>query len=174
MLLPSTEAGPIIYLISLQSLKQPGDIPYPVRVATEGRPEIVKSYYRRAIEKWEIVIKQLPVSAEITPVAYTFAAESYERIGDPKKALEYFSIAAEQYPAYKHADYALFMVSRMWEQLQKQELATESQAWPMIVQASQTLLNRYPQSEYARIARKTVDSITATETQRKEQANEQQ
>lgn len=79
----------------------------------------------------------------------------------------------EQYPTYQHADYALHMISRMWEKLQEQELATESQAWPMIIQASQTLLNRYPRSQYAPIARKTLDWITATENRRKEQAYEQ-
>ena len=146
---------------------------YAVSVTTQGRPEIVKSYYRRAIQKWEIIIHQLPVSADITPVAYTFGAESYDRIGDSKKALEYFGIVAERYPAYQHADYALHVVSRTWEKLQEQELATESQAWPMIMQASQTLLNRYPRSQYAPIARKTVDWITTTENRRKEQAHEQ-
>jgi TolA-binding protein len=158
----------------LEQRNQPGNIPYAVRIATEGRPEIVKSYYRRAIEKWEIIISQLPVSADITPIAYTFASEAYDCIGDSKKALEYFSIVAEQYPAYQHADYALFMVSRTWQRLHEQGVATESQAWPMIVQASETLLNRYPHSEYARIARKTVDWMTATEIRRKERANGQQ
>ena len=160
--------------IELEQRKRPDKIPYAVRIASEGRPEIVKSYYRRAIETWEIIINQLPASADITPVAYTFAGEAYDCIGDPEKALEYFTIVTEQHPAYQHADYALFMVSRMWQRLQARGVVTESQAWPMIMQASQTLLNRYPRSEYARIARKTVDSMTATEIRRKERANERQ
>lgn len=160
--------------IELEQSKLPNAVPYGIRVATEGRPEIVKSYYRRAIEKWEIIINELPVSVDITPVAYTFAGEAYDRIGDTRKALEYFSVVTEQYPTYQNADYALHMVSRMWQQLEEQGLATESQALPMMVQASESLLNRYPQSRYAPIARKTVDWITATETRGKERTNEQQ
>jgi len=160
--------------VELEQRKQPNPVPYAVRVATEGRPEVVKTYYRRAIEKWEIIINELPVSADITPVAYTFAGEAYDRIGDSRKALEYFTIVTEQYPTYQNADYALHMIGRMWQQLQEQGLATEAQAWPMMVQASEALLKRYPQSGYAPIARKTVDWITATEIRRKERTHEQQ
>jgi len=159
--------------IELQQIKLAGGTPrYATIIAAQGRPEIVKGYYRRAIEKWETIINQVPASADITPIAYTFAGESYDRIGDSKKALEYFSIVPERYPTHQHADYALYMVAKMWEQLQERALVTESQAWPMMVTASQTLLNRYPQSTYAPIAREIVDRITAAETRRKELAHE--
>jgi outer membrane protein assembly factor BamD (BamD/ComL family) len=142
------------------------------KLIAEGRPQAVKEYLQRAIEKWEIIINQRRAT-DITPAAYTFAAQSYNRMGDFKKALEYFTTAVERFPDYTYADFALCMVSRMCRQLQKQGVLTESEAWPMMLQSSQMLLNRYPRSRYVPVARGIVDRITATEIRRKELAHEQ-
>jgi hypothetical protein len=50
---------------------------------------------------------------------------------------------------------------------------TDAEATPMILNASQALLDRYPQSEYAPVAREIVDRIALTEIRRKEATNEE-
>jgi TolA-binding protein len=136
-------------------------------------PEAVRDCLRRAIEKWQIVFKQPVETANVPPIAYILAADSCRRIGDCRKALEYYSAVVDRYPQYKYVDHALLMVGKTCERLQTQGLMTESEAWPVMLRTSQALLDQYPQSQYVPSARDIVDRITAAKARRKELRNEE-
>jgi outer membrane protein assembly factor BamD (BamD/ComL family) len=134
----------------------------------QGRPEAVKSYFRRAIKTWEIIMTQLAETPEVTAAAYVFAGECCEKIGDYGKAYEYFYTAVGRYPDYQHAPYAQFMILKIINGIQREGHLTIDEAAAMKLQAAQTLRDRYPQSEYAPLAARTVEHLIERELRKKE------
>lgn len=151
-------------------LSHPGE--YAHILAMQGRPEAVKRCFRRAIEKWQIIIAEMPQATDVTASAYVFAGECCEKVGDHAKALEYFHTVVERYPDYEYAPYAQFMVARAIDHLQHEGQLSREDAVAMRLQAAQTLLDRYPQSEYAPSARQTVERIAERQIRRKELQDE--
>lgn len=151
-----------------QQIQKAGGPAYGVAILTEGRPQVVKDSFLRAIAKWEVLLRQQPQDPEIMAQAYTFAGESYYFVGNFTKAMEYFHTVAERYSDYRFADYALYMVARTAKCLRRSRVLTDSEATPMVLQTSRTLVDRYPQSEYVAVAHENIETITQAQSWRKE------
>jgi len=119
----------------------------------EGHDEQAKECYRKARTVWERIVAELPPSG-ITPHAYNFAADCYRRLGQHKKAIEYYQRVVDDWPDYEYAWDALFRIGRNYEALKKSGLMSKSEANPIIKAVYEQVLEEYPNCKAARHARR--------------------
>jgi tetratricopeptide (TPR) repeat protein len=100
--------------------------------------------FRKAIEKWEIVIQKLPASLQDTPRAYHLAGESYRQLGQPEKTLECYQKVCESWPDYERVWHLQFMLARLCRDSVKSGGITEQEADPKIRAALSTVVQKYP------------------------------
>jgi tetratricopeptide (TPR) repeat protein len=114
-----------------------------------GLIEEARDHFTKAIGVWERIIAELPESDHTVAQAYNFAAVCYRRIGEHDIAVAYFQTVADQYPDYKYAPYALFIIGRIYQSHMKAGRLTHSEAYQGMQQAYGNLVSRYPDSEFA-------------------------
>jgi len=108
---------------------------------------------QKAVAVWEIVIDDLP-SCRAKAMAYDFAAESYYRLGNFQKAIDYYQQLISNWPGYEYAWNAQFHLGRSYEKLLKAGLISQSEADGKIRVAYQKLVADYPDCKPAKYARR--------------------
>jgi len=125
--------------------QQMGSAKYAQTVREQGRPEAVKDYCRRAIEKWQTTIHELPPAPRYTEQAWYFTGVVYRRhLREPEKALQYYQKIVEQWPDYEYVWSAQSMIALCYETLARSGQMTAQEAEPKIEQAYEAVLERYP------------------------------
>ena len=126
------------------------------RYENDGLDEQARDHFAKAIGVWQRGIQALPGSAadaEYTALTYGFLGYCYNRLGDYEKAVEHYQTVVDNWPNYKYAWHALFMVGRNFEGLKKSGLMSELEADTMTKAAYEQLLKKYPGCEAAEYAR---------------------
>jgi TolA-binding protein len=121
------------------------------KIVQEGkRSEAVKDYCRRALEKWQIVIRDLPPTPRYTEHAWYFTGVVYRRhLDEPEKAIPYYEKVAQTWPDYQYAWSAQAMLAHAFEALARSGKMTKQEAEPKIEQAHRAVLERYPDCSLA-------------------------
>ncbi|MBN1804987.1 MAG: tetratricopeptide repeat protein, partial [Sedimentisphaerales bacterium] len=107
--------------------------------------------FHKAIALWDKIITQFPDS-EAAPQAHYYSGVSYRRLGEYAKAIEHFQKAADDWPDDWYSAKALFRVGNCYEELINKGDLPESEANPIIEQAYQAVIERYPDNKYAAYA----------------------
>lgn len=129
--------------------KRVGPTEYAKIVRSQGRSEIVKDYYHRAIEKWQIIIQKMPLS-DRTPRAWYFTGVAYRRhLGEPEKAMLYYEKVVGTWPDYEYAWNAQQMLAVCYETLVRSGRMTKEVAWPKLEAAYKGVLEKYLDSPSA-------------------------
>ncbi|MBW8042151.1 MAG: tetratricopeptide repeat protein [Planctomycetes bacterium] len=124
---------------------------------SEGNHAQTKVYLQKAITEWEKIITQLPKSIT-TAWAYNFAADCYRRLGQHKKAIEYYQRVVDDWPDYEYASDALFRIGHIHENLKTLGITSKSEADLKIKAIYEQLLEKYPDCRAARIAQRWLTS----------------
>jgi len=133
--------------IEQDTAKRIGSANYAKMVREQGRSEVVKKYCRRAIEKWQIIIQDLPPTAHNTVQAWYFTGVVYRRhLGEPEKALPYYQKVADEWPDYQYAWSAQSMIGLCYENMIEKGKISREAAAPHIEQAYKTAIEKYPNS----------------------------
>jgi tetratricopeptide (TPR) repeat protein len=108
----------------------------------EAKPE---EYYQKAMIVWERITKELPKSESIfTTHAYYFSAGCYRKLGNQEKAVERFQKVVDRWPDYQYAWSAQCLIGECYEKLQSSGKLSASEAEPLIEQAYQAVIEKYP------------------------------
>ncbi len=102
--------------------------------------------YRKAIEMWERIIRDLPPS-DITPQAYYHSAVVYsQELGEYAKGIEYYQKVVDNWPDYAYAWHAQSLIGKYLQKLKSSGQLSEAEANPRIKQAYNALIQKYPDS----------------------------
>jgi len=116
----------------------------------EGHEDQSKEFYRKAIAIWGKMIQELPPNANYTPRAYYCSAVCYsQELAEHQKGIEYFQKIVDNWPKYKYAWDAQFLIGRSYEALRKSGSLPPSEADAKIEQAYQAVIEKYPDSNDA-------------------------
>jgi tetratricopeptide (TPR) repeat protein len=111
----------------------------------EGRNEQAEQAYRKAIAVWERMTQYLPLSADCTPRAYWCSAVVYsQELAEYTKGIEYYQHILDNWPDYKYAWHAQFLLGRYYEKLQKTGALPKSEAEAKIDGAYEAVIEEYP------------------------------
>lgn len=121
---------------------------------TEGYLEQTREYFLKTIVECERIITQLPESPDTAAVACYYLAVCHERLGQYIDAVEYYQMVLDNWPDYRYAWNALFMIGRCYEQLEKSGLMSKSEVDPIIKAVYEQLLEDYPACKAAKHARR--------------------
>lgn len=124
-----------------------------IRHKKEGRNNQADEFYRKAIAVWEKIIQYLRLSAEYTPRAYWCSAVVYsQELREYAKGIQYYQHIVDNWPKYRYAWHAQFLVGTYYERLRDSAGLPESEANPKIGQAYKSVIENYPDSDSAPIA----------------------
>ncbi len=124
--------------------KRVGSAEYAKMVQKQGRSEVIRNHYQRAIQKWRIIIEQLPPSPPYTANAWYFTGVAYRRhLDDPGKAIPYYQKVVETWPDYKYAWSAQSMLALCYETLVRSGKMTTQEAEPKIEQVYKAVIEKY-------------------------------
>ena len=98
---------------------------------------------QRAITQCEMVIKDTP-QHKAAVLSYAFAADSYRRLGQYAKAIEYYEHILDTWPGYTYAWNAQFLIGHNYEAMKNAGLISSAQANQKIRTAYQNVVNNYP------------------------------
>jgi len=121
------------------------------RYDKEGLDTKARDSFTKAIVVWGKIITELPESIA-TAWAYNFGADCYRRLGQHKKAIEYYQKVVDDWPDYEHASYALFSIGHIYEDLKKSGAMSKSEADSKTRTVFQQLLEKYPACKAAKAA----------------------
>ena len=111
----------------------------------EGRNEQAKEHFRKALAIWERIVTELPESdATATAHAYYFSAGCYRKLGKYEKAVEHFQTVVDTWPNYQYAWSAQCLIGECYEKLRDSGAISEAEANPLIEQAYQAVIEKYP------------------------------
>ena len=110
-----------------------------------------RDHFRKAIAVWERIITELPASAT-TPQAYYFSARCYRRLGEYNNAIKCYQKVVDDWPEYKYAWDAQYMIGRTYQYLKRSDAMPESKADPKIKAAYERVLQDYPDCPAAKAA----------------------
>jgi TolA-binding protein len=116
-------------------------------------------YFQRAIDKCQIVIEQLPQTPGVTPYAYLLTGLCHNGMGSYDKAIPFLEKLVEIAPSHQHADYALLVAARNFDKLAYQGKLGRKEADAAAKPLYERLVNRYPSSRGAKIARQELQQI---------------
>jgi tetratricopeptide (TPR) repeat protein len=115
--------------------------------------ESVIRYYRRALEKCEVIIQNLPGDSTNTPFAYHVAGSCYAALGQPRRAIEYYRHICETWPKYEGAWTLPNQIAQMYEQMKQDGVLSGPEVDDLIVGAYMRTLEQYPDSAAGKAAR---------------------
>jgi len=81
---------------------------------------------------------------EDTGAAYYFIGVSYRWLGEYARAAEYFQTMVDEWPDFEHGWSAQYYVGLCYEELAGRKVISKEQAEPIVVEAYEKLLERYP------------------------------
>ena len=120
----------------------------------QGQTADAKSHFQKAIAVWERIINELPESRFATAQAYDFSATCYQRLGECEKAIEYYQRVVDNWPDYKYAWNAQFLIGHNYKWLLVAGAVTESEAFTRRKDAYLRVVENYPDCPAAPAARK--------------------
>lgn len=124
--------------------------------------------FTTAIAIWERLSDKLPELPQLAAQVHNFTAISYHRMCQHDQAIRHFRTVAYQYPDYEYADYAQFMVGRIYQQLKRLGQLSDSEAVPEMKLAYSNLVSRYPNSKATGPAQRVLQWIAQTESEKGE------
>jgi tetratricopeptide (TPR) repeat protein len=132
-----------------QAIFQIGEEYYNKALNTKGEPNLPEArpgeYYQKALAVWERIIEELPDSnSTIAAHAHYFSAVCYRKLGKYEKAIEYFQKVVDRWPDYQYAWSAQCLIGECYEKLQSSGKLSASEAEPLIEQAYQAVIEKYP------------------------------
>jgi TolA-binding protein len=119
----------------------------------QNEMEQAEQLYQKAIAVLNRV-RQQSQSYEFTPGAWYLTGRCYRGLGDYEKVIECCGKVAVDWPGCRNASDAQFLVGRSYEKLAEAGVMSKSEAEPEIKVAYQRLLEKYPDCEAARHARR--------------------
>jgi tetratricopeptide (TPR) repeat protein len=133
-----------------QAFRQPGS-----DEQKSGGPlsEYTKTHIQKALDKWDLVIGRLPPRADVTAMSCFYAATAYYQLGDYPKALQYCTQMVERWPEHEEAWRAQMLAHKIYKRQMADGAIPEPQAMVAMTQSFQQLLQKYPASPVASIAR---------------------
>ena len=135
-----------------EDAKLVGSAKYAEIVREQRQSEAVKGYYEKAIQKWRVIIEELPPTP-YTVQAWYFTGVIYRRhLGQPEKALPYYEKVVSEWPDYDHAWSAQAMIAKCYERLRNAGKVPASEAEPKIEQAYKAVVEKYPTCPLAKEA----------------------
>jgi TolA-binding protein len=121
-----------------------------IRHDKEGLEDQTREFYRKAIAIWGKMVQELPPNANYTPRAYYCSAVCYsQELAEHQKGIEYFQKIVDNWPKYRYAWDAQFLIGRSYEALKKAGSLPPSEADAKIQQAYQAVIEKYPDSNDA-------------------------
>jgi TolA-binding protein len=138
----------------------------------QGNNEKAKEYYKKSVAVWEKITTQLPPSATYTPqTCYSIAYICFENTGEYEKALDYCERVIVNWPEYKYACDLQFLSGNYYERMVQAGLIPESEANPIIEDAYEALIEKYPNCDKAKQALVKLAEINFAKSQWAKAAN---
>ncbi|MHC4456278.1 MAG: tetratricopeptide repeat protein [Planctomycetota bacterium] len=117
----------------------------------QGLDDKAREYFATAIDVLDKVITELPESSS-TAEAYFFLAVYNHRLSQYENAINYFQKLLSDWPSYKFADKAQFLIGNCYEALRDTGSLGGSEANPEIERAYRLVVEKYPDSTSVRDA----------------------
>jgi TolA-binding protein len=122
------------------------------RRINEGQTNESPHAFQRAAEIFERVTNDFAGSDPVAKACRS-AGDCYRKTGDYQTSITWYQRVVDDYPSFRGAGNALFMVGRNYEELGKSGVIAKPQADAKIRAAYERLLDRYPGCQGARYAR---------------------
>jgi len=103
----------------------------------------------KAQEIWERIITELPPTLPDTAHAYYYSAACYRKMGEYEKAVEYYQKVVSEWPGYKYAYMAKYIIGDCFEGLRNSGSLSPSEANPKMEEAYMAVLENYPDCSLA-------------------------
>ena len=123
-----------------------------LRLEGEGLQGQAKDYFRKALRIAEIAKDKCPNYVESADTLY-WTGVCYRALGNYEKTIECFQKVVDNWPDFRHAGEALFLVGVSYENLKEQGLVSTSEADLKLKVTYEHLLKRYPACAGAEHAR---------------------
>jgi TolA-binding protein len=123
------------------------------RIQLVGDANHAVNYFAAAVALWERVFTECPNSPMAPVACFSAAAQSAQELGDYSKAVKYFQKVVDKWPNYINASWAQSKVADYLQEMVKAGLISSEQAQPMIIKAYQAVIDKYPYSDWAELAK---------------------
>ena len=110
-----------------------------------------KDYFSKTVAVWEVIITKVPESG-ITAYTYHLTADCYRRLGQYEKAIDYYREIVANWPAYKNAGYAQFLIGYSYKKMRRDGAVSASIAHAEIRAAYELVIEKYPNCPAAKAA----------------------
>jgi tetratricopeptide (TPR) repeat protein len=105
----------------------------------------------KATKIWEKIIERLPDSDK--PVdAYYFLALCYKDLGQAQKAAVYYETVADEWPEYKWAGVANYMIALIYRDLWVEGVVTKAEGDSVIISRCRRVVEQYPDGPFVSAA----------------------
>ncbi|MCK5641664.1 MAG: tetratricopeptide repeat protein, partial [Gammaproteobacteria bacterium] len=118
----------------------------------KGSSGQARKYFQRAAEGWETIVDRLPESPDRMSHACQMAGDCYRRLGQHQRALSFYQQIAENWPSYKRAWHAQYLIGYSYERLKKGGVTPKEEADAIIEAVYTQLLEAYPDCPAAKAA----------------------
>jgi len=121
---------------------------------SSGPCEYTRTHLGKAIEKWNLIIEQMPRDTSAMPIAYYYLARAYYHLRDYEKAERHCTTLLERWPAHELAWEAQFLVAKMAKRMIAETGRPETEPQDKMKAAFEQLLENYPNCPAAATAHK--------------------
>jgi len=108
--------------------------------------------FRKAGQVWERVISEFPNAGNCTADAYFYLASCYRRTRRHEKAIECYRELLSNWPRYEDAHLAQYKLATSYEMLCQTGAMPKDEAEPLIEQAYEEVVRKYPGCPHAAAA----------------------
>lgn len=116
-------------------------------------PDDRRTYMQKAIEKWALILAEMPEDPKLTPQACYRLGRTYYRMGEFTKAIEASAHLVDRWPGYENAWRGHLTARKAYKQLLAEGALDLAEALERIDRHSTALLKDYPGSSAARHCR---------------------
>jgi len=126
------------------------------RCEKQGLDAKAKEYFTKVISTGQAILNQWPDSPAGPEICH-ISAICCERLSEYENAIQYYQRAVDNWSDYEYAWHIQFMIARTYECLRQSGTIPEADLDPVIKDAYQQLLERYPDCPVAKAARTRLD-----------------
>ena len=123
----------------------------------QGLDELTKWYYQKTITECERIVNQLPETDQTTAEACYYCGICYDRLGQHKKAMQYYRKVVDNWPGHKLAPSAQSRIAKAYKWLLRAGVISDSEAEVAMSVAYENLVEKFPDSPAAERVRKWLD-----------------
>ena len=127
---------------------------------SESRPislrEIFKDEFENKYTKSRMVwMKAIELMSDnpLTAEYYHYAGTCSRELGEYENALKYYQIVIDKYPDYKGASGVQLQIAHIYESLENEGLISVEEAYDLVINAYQEIINKYPNSSFVNLAK---------------------